>query len=362
MAKDYYEILGVSKDASQDDIKKAFRNLSKKYHPDRHVNDSEEEKNAASEKFKEINEANSILSDPEKRKMYDNGGFSDNMGGFEGFARGFGGFNPFDMAWGGFGGGQRVAKGTDVRVDLTVSFKEAFFGGEKKEIQIPLTRVCKHCGGTGSESKKPKQCPQCNGTGRVVRESVSGFTHFRTEYACPNCGGNGYIIDDPCTACVGSGVETYYEKTYITLPAGLFEGATLVLNGHGNEPDLKGRDLGISTVRGDVHIVVHVQADKNFKRTDDNNLIQIVNISSEEGILGAKKEVEILDGSKHTINIKPFTDSGQIVGKMTGRGFQRLGGGPAGDLFFEVRYEKPKNLTEEQKELLKEFFKIENQK
>jgi len=360
MSKDYYKILGVDKNASQDEIKKAFRKLAHKYHPDKEGGDEA--------KFKEINEAYQVLSNPEKRKKYDQYGSTfDQMGGFgsgmdwDDFmraARGQGGFNGFgDMGdlgdilseiLGGFGGGpSRRAnvnrRGRDIETSMQIDFKEAVFGVEKV-IEIYKTVPCPVCSGTGDDpNSKIITCPTCKGRGQIEQVQSTFFGQFRTAAVCPDCGGQGKKAEKKCSKCAGQGVVKELKKIKVKIPAGIGNGETLRLAGEGEAGLRGGRP-------GDLYITIQVRPDPKFKR-EGNDIIVKLPISFSQAALGDKVEVDTLDG-KYKLKIPSGTQSGKVF-KMRGKGVPYLHGRGRGDLLVEVAVKTPTKLNRKQKELFK---------
>ena len=339
--KDYYELLGVARDASEVDLKKAFRQLAMKYHPDRNPEDSE-----AEEKFKEINEAYSVLSDAEKRSNYDRFGTADGVGaGFGPFAGGFG--DVFEDIFGDFFGtftGQRrtrPARGTDLRYDLDIVLMDAAFGIEKV-IEVPKWEVCDECRGTGSApGKGPVVCSNCRGTGHVRFQQ--GF--FSISKTCGKCNGTGKIITDPCKACKGQGKVKRFKTINVKIPAGVDTGSRLRISGEG--------ELGFyGGPPGDLFVILNVEEHRFFKR-EGNDIFCEVPVSFPQAALGAEMEVPTIDGTSK-IKIPPGTPSGRIF-HIKGKGLTRVGGHVRGDQIVRVYVDVPRKLTPRQRELLEEF-------
>ncbi|MBK1648279.1 molecular chaperone DnaJ [Rhabdochromatium marinum] len=349
MAKrDYYEILSLSRNASEQDIKKAFRRLAMKYHPDRNPDDTE-----ALAKFKEAKEAHDVLTDPRKRSAYDqfgHAGVSGAQGGFGGAGPGDFGAGNFsdifgevfgDIFGGGRGGGRRAHRGTDLRYDLSLTLEEAVAGKDVK-IRIPTSVECHHCGGSGAKpGTQPKTCPTCQGLGQVRMQQ--GF--FSIQQACPQCRGTGHIIEEACSQCRGSGRLREEKTLSVKVPAGVDTGDRIRLAGEGEVGEQGGTP-------GDLYVQVQVQEHPIFKR-DDNNLFCEVPISFTTAALGGEFQVPTLNG-KVMLKVPQGTQSGKMF-RMRGKGIKPVRGGPVGDLICRVMVETPINLTDRQKELLQEL-------
>lgn len=345
--RDYYEVLGVDKNASADDIKRAFRRKAKECHPDLHPDDKE-----AEERFKELNEANEVLSDPDKRARYDQFGFNDPAMGGNPFAGGAGGFDfggmgfdsIFDMFTGGMGGASRrqgPQQGNDLRYDLRITFEEAAKGCTKS-FDFYRNENCEACKGTGAKpGTSPVTCQMCHGSGQI-RQSGGWMTTVRT---CPTCGGTGKVIQEKCSSCGGSGRTRVRRTATVKVPAGIDNGQTIIMNGQG-EPGLRGGPSG------DLYINVIVKPHKLFKR-DGYDLHLDLPISFTQAALGAEIDVPTLDGSvKYKIPEGTQTDT---EFRIRGAGIQQLRSSGKGDLVIHVRVEIPKRLTEKQRELLRQF-------
>ena len=347
MTNDYYQRLGIDRNASETDIKKAFRKLALKYHPDRNPGDKESEEN-----FKKINEAYSCLSEPQKKANYDTYGTAEGMGmgagGFDfgGFSNNFG--DVFSDIFGDFFGTSRrrtrPTKGADLRYDIDINLVEAVFGSEKK-INIPRWENCSACKGTGAKpGKGPVVCQNCRGTGQT-RIQQGFFTIAKT---CGKCRGEGKIITDPCTACKGQCKVRRENTVSIKIPAGVDTGIRLRVSGEGEAGSLGGPN-------GDLYIVIEVQPHSFFKRKD-NDLLCEVPISFVHATLGGEIEVPTIDGNE-TIKIPAGTPSGKVF-HLKNKGVPKLGGHGRGDQFVSVFIDVPKKLTTQQKELLKQFAEI----
>ncbi len=350
MAKrDYYEVLGVSKDASEAEIKSAYRKKAKECHPDLHPNDKN-----AEERFKELNEANEVLSDPEKRKRYDQFGFDGpQMGGGSGGAGGFdfsgfggmGGFESiFDTFFGGMGGSARRAgpvQGNDLQHRITITFEEAAFGCEKS-VDFFRNENCDACGGTGAKpGTQPQTCPTCKGSGQV--RTGGGF--MVTVRTCPTCHGEGKIIKDRCQSCGGTGRVRRKRSLKLRIPAGIQDGVSLVKRGEG-EPGMRGGPAG------DLYITVTVKPHRLFKR-DGNNILLDMPISITQAALGAEIDVPTLEKP-----VKQRIPEGTQTGtqfRIKGQGIPSLKNGLKGDLILTVHVEVPRKLNERQKDLLRQL-------
>lgn len=350
MAKrDYYEVLGIPRDASEDDIKKAYRQKAKESHPDLHPNDHK-----AEERFKEINEANEVLGDAQKRAQYDRFGHDGpSMQGFGGGSGGYQGFDGFgdigDIFSSIFGGGMGArttrangpAPGDDLRYDMIITFEEAAFGAQKS-FEFYRNENCETCKGSGAKpGTNAKTCPTCNGAGQV-RTSGGFMTTVRT---CPTCHGEGKIISDICSACQGSGHVRRKRKATIKIPAGINDGQTIVLNGNG-EP---GRRGGPS---GDLYVRVSIKPHPIFKR-DGTMLKMDLDISMAQAALGADIEVPTLK-EPVKYRIPEGTQNGAVF-RLKGYGIPNLRGSGKGDLMVRVQVQIPKKLSGRQKELLRQF-------
>ncbi len=360
--RDYYEVLGVSKDASQDDIKKAFRKLTKENHPDLHPGDK-----VCEERFKEGNEAYEILSDPDKRKKYDQYGFaafdpnmgsgpdvSDIFGDIFGFGGGRGGSaGGFGDIFGdifGFGGGTRSnpnapRKGESLRATVNISFEEAAFGC-KKEVTVARVEQCADCKGSGcAPGTTPEICPECRGTGSVATSQRTPFGVMQSSSPCSKCRGTGKIIHQPCKTCRGMGNVRRQHKIEVNIPAGIDDGQTISKTGAGNA----GANGGPA---GDLLVTVVVRPHPRFER-DGTSVLLEQEISYAQAVLGAEVEVPTLDG-KVKLTIPEGTQPGAVF-RLKGRGIPYLRGSGRGDQFVSVTLKVPKNLSSSQKELLRQF-------
>jgi len=351
--RDYYEVLGIQKGASDSDIKKAYRSLAKKYHPD--VNPGNKEAEA---KFKEVNEAYEVLSDADKKAKYDQYGhaaFDPSGAGFGG--GGFGGFGGFDVDLGDifgsfFGGGssrQRrngPQKGDDIELNVTISFEEAVFGC-KKDVSFQRYGKCSSCNGSGSADGKSETCPNCRGTGqRRVMQNIGGM-QFQSTTTCDTCRGTGKYIKTPCQKCRGTGFERVSKKLTVDIPAGIDHGKGLIIRGAGND----GKNGGAT---GDVFVMVSVRPSTTFKR-DGYTLYCEIPITISEATLGAEIDVPTLEGMEK-FTIPEGTQTGTTF-TLKQRGVPMINSNRRGDLIFRVNVEVPKGLSEKQKELLRAFAK-----
>ena len=344
--RDYYEILGLSKDASPEDIKKTYRKLALKYHPDRNKDAG------AEEKFKEISEAYAVLSDDEKRAQYDRFGHAGINGQYsaEDIFRGadFGGFGDiFEMFFG--GGGRRgpmgPRRGSDLQYDLYITFEEAAFG-VRKDIDVPRTERCSKCSGTGAKpGTSPKRCPTCGGTGQI-RTTRSGLgMQFVSTSACNTCHGRGQVIESPCPVCSGTGRIRNTRKITVNVPAGADSGMSLRLSGEGDSGEP-------GAPSGDLYVVLHVMEHNYFKRVDYDVITELP-ISFAQAALGTDVMVDTLHG-KVKMNIPAGTQTHSVF-RLKDKGIQHLHGNRKGDQLVRVVIETPRKLTSEQKELLRQF-------
>ncbi len=357
MSKDYYELLGVSKTATEEEIKKAFRKKAHQYHPDKGGGDEA--------KFKEINEAYQVLGNKDKRSQYDRFGSSFNQAGGGSAQGGFGGFEGFngqgfninmddlgDMFGGfgdifGFGGGKqrRSTRGSDLELNLSIPFMESVFGTEK-EITLNKSVSCKTCSGSGAEpGTHPETCKTCQGKGKMHKLQNTMFGQVQMQVACPDCRGEGKIITKPCTVCNGSGINREHVSLTIKIPAGISSGETMRMTGQG-EAGEKGSESG------DLYIKVVVTPDPRFTR-QGNDIVTRSTISFPDAALGTKVEIETVDG-KVTLKIPEGTQSGKVF-MLKAKGVPHLRGKGRGDHLVEVIVKTPTNLTKKQKQLLDEL-------
>jgi molecular chaperone DnaJ len=346
--KDYYEILGLSRTASEKEIKAAYRRLARKYHPDVNKGDK-----AAEEKFKEIAEAFAVLSDPDKRAKYDRGGHQafgpgfDPFAGFDFQAAGFDLSDLFGNLFGGFRGhGERAArprKGADLRMQLRIPFLDAV-RGTTAEIEVPRRTSCRVCGGSGTAGGTPTACPDCGGTGRSRRFGGG----LGIELACTRCRGTGRLPGPPCGACEGTGQTREQQRVTVRIPPAVDDGSKLRLGGKGDAGQAGGPP-------GDLYLELRVAEHPSFRR-EGRNLVCDVPIGLTRSALGGTVAVETLDGSA-TITIPPGTRSGQRL-RLRGKGVPSANGKPAGDLFAVIQIVPPKKLDARSRQLLEEFGKL----
>ena len=373
--KDYYAILGVDKNASDEEIKKAYRKMAKKWHPDANPDNRKE----AEEKFKEVGEAYSTLSDPQKRRMYDQFGTAGANGSYGGFNGGFGGFGGGNYTYstsgfgfddvvddfvssifgGGFGRSSRTAnpnsprKGNDLRYNVDVTFEEAF-SGTHKEIVINKNEKCDTCHGTGAKPGTSVQtCSVCHGTGKVKKaQSLAGFATIQTVVACENCRGTGKVIPNPCETCKGKGTVRKQVTLNVEIPAGINDDQTLVVQGKG-EPGVNGGPYG------DLYVTVRVKKSNIFTRNGDNVECTIP-ITITQATLGANIKVPTVTGEEEEFTIPEGTQSGTKF-TLRNKGFKKIHTNSSGDLIFTVQVQTPKKLTREQRALFVELAKTMNE-
>ncbi len=351
MSKEYYKVLGIEKDASEADIKRAFKKLALKYHPDRNPDDKE-----AEEKFKEINEAYQVLSDPEKRSKFDKYGTVDFDGGFGGF--GGGGFDFGDLGdifgdifggrSGGFGGRSNPnapRKGADIETRINLTFEEAIFGVEK-DITINKHENCDTCKGSGATpGTSAKTCDVCGGSGVVMQRANTAFGSFSTQTSCSKCRGKGKIIDSPCVKCHGTGKVKKNKTISVKIPAGVDTGNVMPLRGQG-EPGTNGGP------NGDLYVNIKVSPSKVFERKGYDIHIE-EHISFPKAVLGVELDVPTVDGDV-TYNVPAGTQSGTVF-RLRGKGVPVVNGRGRGDQYVKITVDVPKKLNDKQKEALKMF-------
>ena len=353
--RDYYEVLGVSKNASEDEIKRAYKKLARKYHPDMNPGDKE-----AEEKFKEVNEANEVLSNPEKKAKYDQFGFAGvdpNYGAGQGGYGGAGGFDFGDLGdifgsffGGGFGGGGRrnpnaPQRGESIRASLSVEFTEAAFGCEKS-ITIDRSEQCPTCKDKGcAPGTTPEVCTECHGTGTVTQAQRTPFGMMQSQTVCPKCRGKGQIIHQPCPDCRGAGAVRKRRTIQVNIPAGIDNGQTISLRGQGHS----GKNGGPA---GDLLITVMVRPHEIFRR-DGTAVFCEAPITFTQAVLGGTLEIPTIDG-KVKYDIPEGTQTGTVF-RLRGKGIPVLNGRGRGDQYVTVNIETPRNLNREQKEALKKF-------
>ena len=357
--KDLYEVLGLTEedkkltgDEFNKVLKKNYRTLSVKWHPDRWAGKSEKEQKEAEEKFKEISNAYSVLSDPQKRAQYDAGGMSFN---------GFGDFDPMDLfrrmheeagfdPFGGFGnffggGGQRVVRGDDIEASLTITLKEAYEGGTKN-VTVKKKAKCPSCNGTGSQDGKVSTCDQCNGSGQYRNIRRNGYSMFTEISPCRKCGGTGKTIQNPCKSCRGTG-EVLKEVTIpINFPKGVFNGGTIKFAGMGCDAPSGGYN-------GDLYVTFNVLEDKYFEVIDRKNVVHY-EVPFNNVILGCEITCKCVDGSSVTVKVPELTKDGTPF-YFKGKGMPSVGSGEHGDYAVVVKYKLPRKLTKKQKEVLTNF-------
>ena len=369
MAKrDYYEVLGVDKSATADAIKKAYRKKAIQYHPDKQQGKSDAEKKEAEEHFKEAAEAYSVLSDPDKKARYDQfghagmggaaggGGFSD-FGDFDlndifssVFGQGFGGFGGFS----GFGGGggrtqQPRYRGGDLRVKVKLNLQEISTGVNKK-FKLKKYVKCTHCSGTGAEGNATETCPECKGTGRVIRTQQSIFGMMRTETACPNCGGEGTVIKNKCPHCSGDGIVMGEEVVEVSIPAGVMGGMQLSMRGKGNAGKRNG-------VNGDLQILIEEEPHPQLIR-DENDLVYNLLLDIPTATLGGTAEIPTIEDAAR-VTIEPGTQPGKVL-RLRGKGLPTVNGYGRGDILVNISVYIPETLSKEEKKSMESFKDSEN--
>ncbi len=363
MAKrDYYEVLGVDKNATEDQIKKAYRTIAIKYHPDRNPGNKE-----AEEKFKEAAEAYDVLHDPQKRQQYDQFGFNAPGGGFNPFEGGsmnmddifsmFGDIFGGRAGFGGFGGGgsrgRQVHRGSDLRLKVRLSYNEIAHGVTKK-FKVRKDIVCTHCHGTGAEAGSTnEQCPTCHGSGVITHTTQSIFGMMQTQGVCPTCNGEGTVIKNKCKHCGGTGIEKGEEVVEIKIPAGVAEGMIVNVPGKGNAGQRKG-------VNGDIQVFIEEEPNDTFIR-DDSDLIYNLLLDFPTAALGGEVEIPTIEGTKLKVKMEPGTQPGKTL-RLRGKGFpavQGYGRG-TGDLVVNVSVYIPKTLSKEEKNVIEQFRNSDN--
>ena len=355
--KDFYDVLGVSKNASPEELKSAYRKLAVKYHPDKNPGDK-----ASEDKFKEASEAYGILSDKEKKQNYDNFGHAAFEGGGGRQSGGFGGFGGADFSdifedfFGDFGGSGRSRgrrntsnRGSDLRYDLSITLEEAY-EGKKQDIKFSTTEKCNTCKGNGSKpGHSADRCTVCGGNGKV--RSNQGF--FTVQQTCPQCAGSGEEITNPCNDCNGQGNKQASKKISVTIPKGVDDGTRIRLAGKGEAGSRGGAN-------GDLYLFINVHSHDLFKRSDENLFFEFP-ISIADAALGTTIEIPTIDGGKAKIKIPDGTQNGKQF-RLKGKGMPYMRGSGNGDLYVQVNTEVPISLNKEQKELLEKFREIENEK
>ena len=369
--RDYYEVLGVNKNATDDELKKAYRQMAKKYHPDANPDNKEE----AEKKFKEVNEAYEVLSDKQKRQMYDQFGFNGPQygggqgGGYYSYGSdfsGFGGFSDFgdfgdlgDIFSSFFGGGSTRSrssngprKGADLRVNLNITFEEAYLGVEK-EITLNRNETCTACNGTGTQKgTSAETCGMCGGKGKIKQVVTTPFGQMSTQKVCTTCGGTGKVIKNPCTTCHGKGINRKSVKIKVKIPAGIDEGQTVVLKNEG-EPGANGGP------KGNLYIVVHLKKHSIYTRQGEHVLCEIP-ITITGATLGTELEIPMVDGTKEKYKIPEGTQTGTRF-TIKNKGFKNVNANWRGDFVFTVVVQTPKKLTSEQRRLMTELAKTMNE-
>ncbi|MHB2035876.1 MAG: molecular chaperone DnaJ [Nitrososphaerales archaeon] len=364
--RDYYEVLGVPKDATKDQLKTAYRKLAMQYHPDRN------KAAGAEDRFKEISEAYAVLSDDAKRAQYDRFGHEGIQGRYSsedifrtanfdeilrdmgfGFG-GFGGGSIFDMFFGNMtGSGRGARRGADLRYDLDITLEQVATG-LTTEIEIPRTERCPICNGTGAKpGSEPRRCTECGGRGQVQRINSSGFAQFVRIETCRACRGKGEVLDNPCRDCKGNGTVQKTRKISVKIPAGIDNESSLRLRAEGDAGEM-------GTAAGDLYVVCHVLPHKIFTR-DESDLHTQVSVDIASAALGTTTSVPTIDGKTAEVTVPTGTQNGTLL-KLKGKGLPMLGGSNRGNLLVTVNVNVPSKLTDKQKELLKEFKQVEDEK
>ena len=371
--RDYYEVLGVNKNSTPDEIKSAYRKAALKWHPDKWVNGTDDEKKTAEENFKEASEAYSVLSDENKKARYDRYGFAGMDGGSASGGSGFGGFGDFDLndilnsvfgrgfdfgggfsSFSGFGGGSSRGgtvkqRGSNIRVKVKLNLQEIAHG-VKKKIKVSKYVACTHCHGSGSEDGSTETCPTCHGRGQVVQTVNSFFGQMQTASVCPTCNGTGTVIKKKCTHCGGEGIMKGDEIIDIDIPAGVGEGMQLTVRGKGNAGPHNG-------VNGDLLVLIEEEPHPDFER-DESTLIYNLFITIPEAIMGTQAEVPTVDG-KVRVKIAPGTQSGKVL-RLRGKGLPILNGYGSGDMLVNVNVWVPKKVNKKEEELLQQLAQSDN--
>ena len=366
--RDYYEVLGVSKSATDDELKKAYRKLAKQYHPDANPNNKEE----AEEKFKEINEAYETLSDPQKRKMYDQfgpdgpAGFGGGTGGGSYYTSGFDGFSDFgdlgDIFSSFFGGGfgsrnsrrnnNGPVQGADLKCSVDITFEESFLGTEK-EIVINRSETCTTCGGNGAKPGTViDKCNVCGGTGQIRQVQNTILGQMQTTRTCSNCNGTGKVIKQPCENCRGKGKIRKQAKIKVKIPAGIDDNQTIVLRGEGEAGSRGG-------AKGDLYIVIKVKKHSIYTRSG-NDVYCTIPITFTQATLGADIEIPMVDGTKEIFKIPEGTQPGTKF-TIRNKGFKSISSSSQGNYVFNVQVQVPKRLTKEQRDLLNQLARTMNE-
>lgn len=370
--RDYYEVLGVEKNATDEELKKAYRKLAKKYHPDANPDNKEE----AEKNFKEVNEAYEVLSDKQKRQMYDQFGFNGPQGfngsqggGYYSYGSGFDGFGGFsdfgdfgdlgDIFSSFFGGSSTRSrssngprKGADLKINIDITFEEAYLGVEK-EISINRNEKCTSCNGSGAKKgTTAEKCSMCNGTGKIKQIATTPFGQMATQKICSQCNGTGKVIKEPCTDCKGKGIVKKSIKLKVKIPEGIDEGQTIVLKNEGEV----GHNGGPN---GDLYIVIHIKRHSIYSRKAEHVLCDIP-ITFTGAALGTELEIPMVDGTKEKYKIPEGTQTGTKFA-IKNKGFKSVNGNWRGDFVFTVIVQTPKKLTREQRELFTELAKTMNE-
>ena len=357
--KDYYNILGIDKQATVDEIKKSYRKLSLKWHPDKWANKSNKEKKEAEEKFKNIAEAYSVLSDKNKRKEYDLFGTVDsssfnsrNFDPFEMFKNmdmgNFGGFNPF----GNFKKQKMVNKGSSIKFNVKITLEE-LYNNSKHTIKYKRYKPCKECGGKGSKNGKIETCPHCHGTGMITQTYQNDYMTSIQQSPCPYCNGSGEIITNPCPKCKGSGLELVEETFSFNVPIGCTNNSYTIVEGLGNYPE---RNDGVN---GDLQLVFTIQSNKNYSIDENNpfNLVTFVEIPILDCITGCKSEITGLNGEKIAIDIKPFTQHGTRI-ILNNMGLRHSSG--RGSIIVYVNHKMPLKINKDEQKIIDTLKKSNN--